>query len=161
GRFRGGRRGGRSGHGHADPVDRPKLPREVQIVRQGTHFEGQQVIPGAAGRMAGRFSQFAVAAAKMAREDAHLDTAQIPSERILVSVGSSMSGLIDVQDNFVPYLRGEIIPPWMVLEYPGHAAASHVAIHAKGHGQVSSFGTACVAGLDSVAWAAEKIRRGD
>ena len=160
-RFWAAARAGRSGIGTPTLFDASTLPRECQIVGEVTDFDVKQWMPGAAGRMAGRFSQFAVAAAKMAREDAHLDTAQIPSERILVSVGSSMSGLIDVQDNFVPYLRGEIIPPWMVLEYPGHAAASHVAIHAKGHGQVSSFGTACVAGLDSVAWAAEKIRRGD
>jgi 3-oxoacyl-[acyl-carrier-protein] synthase II len=152
---------GRSGIGAPTLFDASKLPRECQIVGEVKDFDVKQWMPGAAGRMAGRFSQFAVAAARMARDDAKLDTAQIPAEQILVSVSSSMSGLIDVQESFVPYLRGEVIPPWIVLEYPGHAAASHVAIQAHGNGQVSSFGTACVAGLDSIAWAADKVRRGE
>jgi 3-oxoacyl-[acyl-carrier-protein] synthase II len=152
---------GRSGIGNPTLFDASKLPPECQIVGEVTDFNVKEWLPGAAGRMAGRFSQFAVAAAKMARDDAKLESAQIPPERILVSLGSSMSGLVDVMDLVPCYLRGEVIPPWMVLEYPGHAAASHVAMNAKGHGQVATFATACVAGLDSIAWAAEMIERGE
>lgn len=152
---------GRSGISTPTLFDSSKLPRECQMVGEVAEFDVKQWMPGAAGRMAGRFSQFAVAAAKMAREDAGLGTEEIPPERILVSLGTSMSGLVDAHENFARYLRGDVISPWMVLEYPGHAAASHLAIDAHGQGQVAAFGTACVAGIDSIAWAAEKIHRGE
>lgn len=152
---------GRSGISAPTLFDASKLPPECQIVGEVTDFDVKQWMPGAAGRMAGRFSQFAVAAAKMARDDAKLDSAGIPPDRILVSLGTSMSGLIEATQSVARFLHSEVIPPWMVLEYPGHAAASHVAMTAQGQGQVAAFGTACVAGLDSIAWAAEKIRRGE
>jgi 3-oxoacyl-[acyl-carrier-protein] synthase II len=152
-------RAGRSGIKTPTLFDASKLPRECQIVGEVSDFDVKQWMPGAAGRMAGRFSQFAVAAAKMARDDAKLDSAQVPADRILVSLGTSMSGLIEVTANYIRFLNKEVVPPWMVLEYPGHAAASHVAMKAQGQGQVAAFSTACVAGLDAIGWAADKIER--
>jgi 3-oxoacyl-[acyl-carrier-protein] synthase II len=100
-------------------------------------------MPGAAGKMAGRFSQFAVAAAKMARDDSGLDNADIPPERIKVSIGTSMNGLTDVhQPNFEAFLNNETITPWATLEFPAHAATSHVAIASHARGQAASFATA-------------------
>jgi 3-oxoacyl-[acyl-carrier-protein] synthase II len=160
-RFWAAARAGRSGIGTPTLFDASKLPRECQIVGEVTDFDVKQWMPGAAGRMAGRFSQFAVAAAKMAREDAHLDTAQIPSERIKVSIGTSMNGLTDVhQPNFATFLDRGFVSPWACLEYPAHAATSHVAIESQARGQATSFATACAAGLDAVAWAAQQVQRG-
>jgi 3-oxoacyl-[acyl-carrier-protein] synthase II len=111
--------------------------------------------------MAGRFSQFAVAAAKMAREDAKLASAHIPPDRIKVSIGTSMNGLTDVhQPNFETFLERGFVSPWACLEYPAHAATSHVAIDSHARGQAISFATACAAGLDAIAWAAQQIERG-
>jgi 3-oxoacyl-[acyl-carrier-protein] synthase II len=111
--------------------------------------------------MAGRFSQFAVAAAKMARDDAHLDSADIPPDRILVSVGTSMNGLADVhQQNFLTFLDRGFVSPWACLEFPAHAATSHVAIESQARGHAASFATACAAGLDAVGWAAQQVERG-
>jgi 3-oxoacyl-[acyl-carrier-protein] synthase II len=148
---------GRSGIGSPTLFDASKLPRECQIVGEVKDFNVRDWMPGAAGKMAGRFSQFAVAAAKMAREDSGLDQASIPADRIQVAIGCSMSGLIEAQHT----LKGDVMPPWIVLEYPAHAAASHIAIGTTGRGQVTCFASACVAGLDAVAWAAEKIERGE
>jgi 3-oxoacyl-[acyl-carrier-protein] synthase II len=111
--------------------------------------------------MAGRFSQFAVAAAKMARDDSGLDDAGIPPERIKVAIGTSMNGLTDVhQPNFEAFLNHETIAPWATLEFPAHAATSHVAIDSRARGQAASFSTACAAGLDAIGWAAEQVREG-
>jgi len=152
---------GRSGIGTPTQFDASKLPRECQIAGEVSTFDVKRWMPGAAGRMAGRFSQFAVAAAKMAREDAQLDAANIPPERIRVSVGTSMNGLTDVhQPNFETFLDRGFVSPWACLEYPAHAATSHVAIDSRARGQATSFATACAAGLDSIAWAAQQIERG-
>jgi 3-oxoacyl-[acyl-carrier-protein] synthase II len=97
----------------------------------------------------------------MARDDAKLDSAGIPPERIRVSIGTSMNGLTDVhQPNFETFLDRGFVSPWACLEYPAHAATSHVAIESHARGQAATFSTACAAGLDAVAWAAQQIQGG-
>ena len=41
--------------------------------------------------------------------------------------------------------------PWTVLEYPAHAATSHVAIEIGSRGPTATPATACVAGIDAIA----------
>lgn len=152
---------GRSGIGIPTLFDASNLPRECQIVGEVSDFNVRDWMPGAAGKMAGRFSQFAVAAAKMARDDSGLDAAEVPAERIKVAVGTSMNGLTDVhQPNFESFLKRQTIAPWATLEFPAHAATSHVAIESGARGQATSFATACAAGLDSIGWAAEQVEQG-
>ncbi len=111
--------------------------------------------------MAGRFSQFAVAAAKMARVDSGLDDPDLPREHLKVAIGTSLNGQTDVaQPNYEAFLRGGQIWPWAALEYPAHAATSHIAIDARALGQTTTFATACAAGLDAVGWAADEVQEG-
>src|SRR5438876_6252713 len=118
-------------------------------------------MPPRIGKMAGRFSQFALAAAKMARLDAKIDTADLPTKQLKVSVGTSMNGQVDLgESTFAAFLQGKDVLPWTTNEYPAHAATSHIAIDAGAHGQTTTFSTACAAGLDAIGWAAEEIRRG-
>jgi 3-oxoacyl-[acyl-carrier-protein] synthase II len=152
---------GRSGISAPTLFDASKLPRDCQIVGEVTDFDVKQWMPGAAGRMAGRFSQFAVAAAKMARDDAKLDSAGLPPDRIRVSIGTSMNGLTDVhQPNFETFLDRGFVSPWACLEYPAHAATSHVSIESHARGQATTFSSACAAGLDAITWAAQQIEGG-
>lgn len=149
---------GKSGIGHPTLFDASNLPRECQIVGEVKDFDPRDWMPAAAARMAGRFSQFAVAAAKMALADSGLDLKQLSAERVMVFIGTSMSGLVDVQEpNFEAFLRGDELASWTALEYPGHAAASHVAINLGARGQISSLASACTAGADAIACAAAKI----
>jgi 3-oxoacyl-[acyl-carrier-protein] synthase II len=152
---------GRSGISTPTLFDASKLPRECQIVGEVKDFNVRDWMPGAAGKMAGRFSQFAVAAAKMARDDSGLDESDIPGDRIKVAIGTSMSGQSDVgESTFQSFTEGDVVPPWVATEYPAHAATSHVAIAAGARGQAMTVATACAAGLDTVAWAAQEIRTG-
>jgi 3-oxoacyl-[acyl-carrier-protein] synthase II len=152
---------GRSGIGPPTLFDASKLPRECQIVGEVKDFDVRQWMPGASGKMAGRFSQFAVAAAKMAREDARLDEAGIPPERLKVAIGTSMNGLADVhQPNFVTFMDSGFISPWTCLEYPAHAASSHVAMSIGARGQATTLASACAAGVDAIAWAAGQVEAG-
>jgi len=86
----------------------------------------------------------------------------LPGERLKVAIGTSLNGQIDVcQPNFQAFTEGGQIWPWAALEYPAHAATSHVAIDAKALGQTTTFATACAAGLDAVGWAADEVRNGN
>jgi 3-oxoacyl-[acyl-carrier-protein] synthase II len=152
---------GRSGIGRPTLFDASKLPSECQIVGEVRDFNPKVWMQGHSYRMAGRFSQFAVAATEMARTDSRLETTEIPPEQLKVSIGTSMNGLADVhQPNFERFLQGRDMKPWASIEFPAHAATNHVATTSTVHGQTMTFATACVAGLDAIAWASEEIRRG-
>jgi 3-oxoacyl-[acyl-carrier-protein] synthase II len=154
-------RAGRSGLRYPTLFDASKLPRECQIVGEVANFDVREWMPGRIGKMAGRFSQFAVAASKQATIDSRLESSGIPADRIKVSVGTSMSGLVDVQQpTFEAFLHGSDVWPWTCLEYPAHAATSHVAILNQARGQTATFATACAAGLDAIGWAAQEIENG-
>src|SRR5882762_4904587 len=149
---------GRSGINHPTLFDGSKLPPECQLVGEVRDFNARHWMPGATAKVAGRFSQFAVAAAKMALADSRLSIEGRSGSEVMVSVGSSMGGLVDVlHSNFLAFLHGEDMRPWTVLEAPGHAATSHVAINVGARGHTGSPATACVAGLDAISWAAERV----
>ena len=153
---------GKSGIRTPTLFDSSKLPLDCRIAGEVLEFDPLDWMPARVARVAGRFSQFAVAAAKMARIDSGIDTTDIPPERLKVAIGTSLNGETDVaQSNFLSFERGGDVLPWAALEYPGHAATSHIAIEAKALGQTTTFATACAAGLDAIGWAAEEVRRGN
>src|SRR2546429_6376576 len=153
---------GRSGVGRPTLFDGSKLPAECRIVGEVHDFNPLQWMHAREVKTSARFSQFVVASAKMARADSLLDAAGIPADRIKVAIGTSLNGHIDVaQPNYESFLRGSQISPWAALEFPAHAATSHVAIHAGATGQTTTFATACAAGLDAIGWAAGQSTHGN
>jgi len=152
---------GRSGIGRPTLFDGSKLPENSRLAGEVHDFNPRLWMPTQTAKVAGRFSQFAVAAAKMAMHDSRLKLTPQTAERCMVSIGSSMSGLTDVeQPAFRSFLHGEDMRPWTVLEYPAHAATSHVAIEIGSRGPTASPATACVAGIDAIASSAESVARG-
>jgi 3-oxoacyl-[acyl-carrier-protein] synthase II len=149
---------GRSGIGRPTLFDCSKLPPDSRLAGEVRDFNPRLWMSAQAAKITGRFSQFAVAAAKMALNDSRLRLSSSVTEQCLVSVGSSMSGLADVeQPAFRAFLQGDDMRPWTVLEYPAHAATSHVAIEIGSRGPTASPATACVAGLDAIASGASSV----
>src|SRR6058998_1783885 len=66
---------GRSGIGRPTLFDSSKLPPECRIVGEVRDFNPLEWMPAREVKTTARFSQFAVAAARMARTDSRLDTA--------------------------------------------------------------------------------------
>jgi len=150
---------GQSGIGAPTLFDASKLHAQCRVVGEVRDFDPRKWMPGHAYRMAGRFSQFAVATATMARSDSRIQDTEIPTERFKVAIGTSMNGLTDVhQPNFQGFINGRDIQSWASIEFPAHAATNHVATSSGVHGQTMTFATACIAGLDAIAWAADEIR---
>lgn len=153
---------GRSGIGRPTLFDASNLSRECQMVGEVRDFNPLDWMPAQSARLAGRFSQFAVAASQIAIADSKFDLSTVSPDRILVAISSSMSGLVDIQQpTHRAFLHGESTSPWPVLEYPSHAATSHVAIGLGARGETNSIATACVGGIDAIAWAAQKVRNGE
>jgi 3-oxoacyl-[acyl-carrier-protein] synthase II len=152
---------GRSGIGRPTLFDASKLPINSRFAGEVRDFNPRDWMPATTAKVSGRFSQFAVAAAKMAVDDSRVTLTPNTAERCMVAVGSSMSGLSDVeQPAHRSFLHGEDMRPWTVLEYPAHAATSHVAIEIGFRGPTASPATACVAGIDAIASSAENVARG-
>lgn len=152
---------GRSGIVELTHFDAMRLPFDHRIGGAVLDFNANDWMGGMFGRMADRFSHFAVAAARMAYEDSGLCNANILPARIKAAFGSAIGGLVHIHERtFTAFLRGDRVVPWMILEYPVHAATSHVTAQIQALGHNTSFSTACCAGLDAIGWAAEQIRGG-
>jgi len=152
---------GRSGIRELTRSDGWSLSPECRIAGEISDFNADDWMGGMFGRMAGRFSHFAVASSRMALTESRLDRGEIPPDRIMVSFGSSMSGLVDIQEKtFSAYLRGEKVLPWTMLEFPVHAATSHVTAEIGARGHTASFATGCCAGLDALGWSVDQVRKG-
>src|SRR5436309_2944095 len=98
---------GRSGISTPTSFDATKLPTDCRVVGEVKDFDPLDWMPPRAAKRAGRFSQFAVAAARMARLDAGLNTADVPLEQLKVSIGTSMNGQVDLgESTFAAFIRG-------------------------------------------------------
>jgi 3-oxoacyl-[acyl-carrier-protein] synthase II len=151
---------GRSGVSRLSTFEVSSSAPECRIGAEVLNFRPSDWMDSRIVGSTGRFSQFAAAATRMALDDSKAELSSIPPHQIAVSFGTSMNGLADV---FLPqlehHLAGDRAAPWTAREYPGHAATAHVARVAGAEGAWATIATACGAGLDSIAWAAEKVCR--
>lgn len=113
-------------------------------------------------RHMGRFSQFAVAAARMAYEDAQIEISKESQESIGVFLGNGIGGLPENEDGcHVLFTKGgmKVNPFFMPIILPNMAAGQvSIALGLKGY--TSTVTTACAAGGQAIGEAAEVIRRG-
>jgi 3-oxoacyl-[acyl-carrier-protein] synthase II len=152
---------GRSGIGTPTLFDASKAPSECRVVGEVRDFNPVDWMPSQTARLAARFSQFGIAASKMARADSKLDDAGFAPDEIKVSVGTSMEGHADLgESTHAAHARGRPISQWATNEYPAHAVTSHIALDAGAHAQTMTFATACAAGLDAIGWAQSEVRNG-
>ena len=151
---------GRSGIGPITLFDAAAYP--CTIAGEVRGFEPQDFIgPKEARRMA-RFSQFAVAAAKMAFDDARLDPSTEEAERLGVLLGNGIGGLPDTEEGCrIMVAKGgmRMTPFFMPMVLP-NMAASQVSLQFGLKGYSSTVITACAAATQAIGEAAEAIRRG-
>src|SRR5262245_4452506 len=111
---------GRSGIGRPTLFDASKLPPDCQIVGEVPTFRPLEWMSPPTARVAGRFSQLGIAAAKMAREDSKLDASGIEHDATMVSLGTAIGGEVDIAEgHHAAFLRGKPVPPWTTMEFQG------------------------------------------
>jgi 3-oxoacyl-[acyl-carrier-protein] synthase II len=111
----------------------------------------------------GRFSQFAVAAAKLAVADSALVLSQVPPGRVKLCIGNSLNGAGDIYETARAAFEREGvagIPPLSGIEFAAHAPASHVSTELGIGGQAMTLGSACAIGLDAVQWGLSELIEG-
>ena len=109
----------------------------------------------------GRFSQFAVAAAKLALSDSRIEISAEHQRRVVACLGTSMNGAGDIYEAArVAYDREGVkgIPMMSGIEFAAHAPVSHVSSELGIRGQGMTLASACATGLDAIQWGVDQIR---
>lgn len=109
-----------------------------------------------------RFAQFAVAAARMAVEDAGLDPAAEDPDRVAVQLGSALGGIAYAEEQLGSYLQGGVraVNPLLALSVFGGSASCNVALEFGFTGPNSTNGMSCASGAIGIGEGWKLVRDG-
>ena len=150
-------RHGRSGISRIQIFDPSRL--STQIAGQVPNFNPLQFVDRKSLRRMDRTSQFAVACAKMAVQDAGLDPKSNGRDRAGVIIGTAMAGhghIMEQYDHYLKYGPDRVNPFTTLASFPD-ACASNISIELGITGPSFSMATACSSASDAVGYAFEAI----
>lgn len=127
------------------------------------NFDAAQYMDKKEARRMDRFTQFAVAASRMAIDDAHLDVKALDADRIGCIIGSGIGGFQTFEDQFEVFMqRGpQRVSPFFIPMMIIDIAAGHVAIINGLKGPNYATVSACATGSHAIGDAFLLIERGD
>jgi len=135
----------------------------AKVAAEIRDFDPEQFVEKKEARKMDRFTQFAVAAAKMAVADAKLEITEENAPRVGVWVGSGIGGMETFETQYKTFLeRGyRRVSPFFVPMMIPDMAAGQVSIYLGAKGVNSCTVTACATGTNSIGDAFKVIQRGD
>jgi 3-oxoacyl-[acyl-carrier-protein] synthase II len=135
----------------------------VQIAAEVKDFDPTNFMDKKEARRTDRFVQFAVAAAKLAVEDAELDMSKEDAYRVGVYVGSGIGGLATFEEQHTLLLqRGpKRVSPFFIPMMAANMASGQISIFIGARGPNSSSVSACATGTHSIGNAFKILQRGD
>jgi len=153
-------------HRDRSPIDRitrfDPSPFRSWIAAEVRDFEPRDHMERNRARRLDRFGQFAVAAARVALDDASLNPAEVDPGRVAVQMGSALGGLAHAQREMTRYLeRGvKAVDPRLATTVFCGAASCQVAIEFGFTGPNSTNAMSCASGTIAVGDAWRLIREG-
>ena len=158
--LRAGLRGGKSAVGTIDGFD--TSPFVTHIAAQVKDFDPVPYLDGKKLKRLDKFSQFAVAAAKMAVADGALDLRLEDRDRIGVCLGTALGGVGFAEEQYPEFLakgpRG--VNPMLALSVFNGAGSCNVAIELGVTGPATANGDSCAASPIAIGRAVDLIRDG-
>ena len=141
---------------HFDPTDYT-----AQIAGEIPDFDPVQFIDKKELKRMDRYTHFALAASRLAVDDAHLD--QIDSERTGVFVGAGIGGMNTLHNQYEKlFSKGPSrISPFFIPMMIGNMAAGNIAIAFKLQGPCECVMTACASGTNCIGDAFKAIQYGE
>jgi 3-oxoacyl-[acyl-carrier-protein] synthase II len=151
---------GKSGISKATLCDLSKL--SCQVTGEVKGFEPRNYMDFKEARRMARFSQFAVATAKMAIEDAELDIGTENPDHFGVIIGNGIGGFPEAEDGFHTLMTkgGMRLNPFFMPIILPNMAAGQVSLIFGLTGFSSTITTACAAATQAIGDAVEVIRLG-
>lgn len=153
---------GKSGIGPITQFDASDFP--VKIAGEVKDFDAEKYVGDRKTvRHMDRNAQFAVAAAKMAAEDAKLDMTKEDPNRAGTIIGSGIGGIITMEDTVrkIESRGPSKVNPFAVPMMIANMASGQVSIHFGLMGPVLTDVTACASGTNAIGQALRFIQCGD
>ena len=124
------------------------------------NFEPTDYMSPKSARRMDRFAQFAVAASRMAIEDAQLDINENNNTKIGIVIGSTLSGMPYAEYEHAIFMEKGLnrTDPLLATRLFAGEASAYVSIEFGIKGPCYAFSTGCVAGTDSIGYALTLIR---
>lgn len=134
-----------------------------QIAGEVKDFDPTAFIDRKEAKRMDRYTQFAVAASKMAVEDAGLDLADEDRDRIGTYIGSGVGGIDTLHEQYKKLFdKGpHFISPFFIPMMIGNMAAGQTAIVLDVHGPSSDIVTACATGTNCIGEAFRILQHGE
>jgi 3-oxoacyl-[acyl-carrier-protein] synthase II len=149
---------GKSGVSRLTHFDPDEFGLEVKIAAEVKDFDINNFYPdkrkvGSMLKEMDRVTLFAMTAAKLALEDAHLDIRAAVPERVGTFIGTGVGGLITTTADQIKLMAGggpKKIGLRSIIRLMPNAPSGQVAIEYGAKGRAKSDATACASGLDSL-----------
>ena len=136
---------------------------DVKLAGEVKDFAPEEFMDRKEARRMGRFSQFAVAASKMAIQDANIHMGvNADPERVGVWIGSGIGGLGEFEEQYQKFLdKGQRrVNPFTIPMFIPDMAAGRVSIELGAKGINNCSVTACASGANSIGDAFREVQKG-
>ncbi|MEN8661569.1 MAG: beta-ketoacyl synthase N-terminal-like domain-containing protein, partial [Lentimonas sp.] len=141
---------GKSGIDAVQSFDVSDYPSKVGS--EALHFDPTKYMDPKEARRNDRYTQFAVAASRMALEDANVDPTSLDADRFGVLIGSGIGGMITIQNQSRRLYDGgpRKVSPFMIPSLIANIASGVVAIDVGARGPNYGIVSACASGTHSI-----------
>lgn len=136
----------------------------VKVAGEVKEFQPEKFMDPKEARRMGRYTQFAVAASKMAADDAGLDIGEnVDPERIGVWIGSGIGGIAEFEIQHQRFLEKgpRRVNPFTIPQLIPDMASGRVSIELGAKGINNCSVTACASGSNSIGEAFRVVQKGD
>jgi 3-oxoacyl-[acyl-carrier-protein] synthase II len=153
-------RNGTSGIGPITKFDPSRV--DAKIAGEVKNFDIKQYVDFKESKRMALFTQYAVAAARQAWQDAGLDGSAVVPERVAVMIGNGIGGKeIDDEAYKTLFERGPgRLSPMVIPKLIANEAAGNISILLNAKGAAHTIVTACASGTDAMGVALDMIRAG-
>jgi beta-ketoacyl-acyl-carrier-protein synthase II len=133
-----------------------------RVAGQVKGFEARAFMDFKEARRMARCSQFAIACALMAAQDARLELPVETHDRVGVLIGTAVGGVDATEDSLHTMIEKgwNRISPFAIGAAMPNAPAFHVSMATGAHGYLGTITAACASGTQTIGEGAELIRRG-
>lgn len=152
---------GKSGIGPLTRFDTSDLP--TKVAAEVKNFDPTEWMSKKESRHMDRFTQFAIAAAKLAVQDSGLDFEKVDKERAGAVIGCGIGGVITFEEQKEVLMKkgSGRITPFFVPMLISNMAAGHISIEFGLQGSSLTIVTACASATNAIGEALRIIQRGE